>query len=183
MSNKAKTNLKTPKKTESPPATQTRQHPLLDLRQEVDSLFDNFFSSFSLGPFGRYGAEFDPFRRLGTALTSGRGFMPSADVTETDKEFRVSFELPGMDEGDIELSLRDGQLVVKGEKKEEKKTDDEDRHLMERHYGSIYRSLPLPKGVDEESVEATYEKGVLEVTLKKTETPEKTGKTVKIKTK
>jgi len=177
-----KKDLPKTKKTKAPPASQEEQHPLLGLRQEVDSLFDNFFSNFSLGPFARYRDDFDPFRKIGAALTPSHGFMPSMDVKETDKEFRVSAELPGMDEGDIELSLADGQLVIKGEKKEETKTDEEGHHLMERHYGSIYRSLAMPEEVDEDSVEATYDKGVLTVTLKKMESKKKAAKSVKIKT-
>ncbi len=183
MSTPAKKEMPTTKKTEALPASQVGQHPLLGLRQEVDSLFDNFFSNFSLGPFGRDRDLFDPFRKIGAAVTHSRGFTPSMDIKETDKEFRVSAELPGMEEGDIELSLADRKLVIKGEKKEEKKSDDEGLHLMERHYGSIYRSLPLPDGIDEDSVDATYDKGVLTVTLKKTESKGKKAKSVKIKTK
>ena len=182
MSTPAKKEMPTAKDTKTLPASHGEQHPLLGLRQEIDSLFDNFFSSFSLGPFGRDRDLFDPFRKIGAAVTPTRGFMPSMDIRETDKEFRVSAELPGMDEGDIELSLTDGQLVIKGEKKEEKKSDDEGHHLMERHYGSVYRSLPLPDGIDEDSIEATYDKGVLAVTLKKNETKKKAVKNVKIKT-
>lgn len=181
MSTALKKDLPTTEDKETRSVSLLAQHPLLGLRQEVDSLFDNFFSSFSLGPFGRYRDEFDPFRKLGTALSSARGFMPSMDIKETEKEFQVSVELPGMEEADIELALSDGQLVIKGEKKEETKSDDEGHHLMERHYGSIYRSLPLPDGVDEDSVEATYDKGVLTVTLKKIESKKKTVKNIKIK--
>jgi len=173
----------TPNDMETLPDPQAGQHPLLGLRQEVDSLFDNFFSSFSLGPFGRDHNLFDPFRRIGGAVTPKGGFMPSMDIKETDKEFRVSAELPGMEEADIELSLSDGQLVIKGEKKEETKSDEEGRHLMERHYGSIYRSLPLPDDVDEDSIEATYDKGVLAITLAKMLSKKKVVKSVKIKTK
>jgi HSP20 family protein len=182
MSSAVKKDPPASKDMETGPTSLVGQHPLLGLRQEVDSLFDNFFSSFSLGPFGSYASEFDPFRKLGTKLTSARGYMPSMDIKETDKEFKVSAELPGMDEADIELSLSDGRLVIKGEKKEEKKSEEEDHHLMERHYGSIYRSLPLPEGIIEDSIEAVYDKGILEITVKKSDTKEKVAKTVKIKT-
>ena len=92
--------MSTPVKKDLPTSedTHTGQHPLLGLRQEVDTLFDNFFSNFSLGPFGRYGADFDPFRKLGASLTHSHDLMPSIDVRETEKEFRISAELPGMDE-------------------------------------------------------------------------------------
>ena len=183
MSTALKKDLPITKDTETLPSSEVGQHPLLGLRQEVDSLFDNFFSSFSLGPFGRSRDVFDPFRKFGAAMTLGHGFMPSMDIRETDKEYRVSAELPGMKESDIELSLVDGQLVIKGEKKEEITSHDAGRQLMERHYGSIFRSLPLPDDVDEGSVEATYEAGVLSVTLKKTKSKKKAAKSINIKTK
>lgn len=165
------------------PAEGMERHPLLGLRQEVDTLFDNFFSNFTLGPFGRYASGFDPFRRVGTALAARSGFMPSMDIRENDEAFHISAELPGMCEDDIELTLGDGNLVIKGEKKEEKCTDEEDCHLMERHYGSIYRSMPLPDGINEDKVEAEFTNGVLEITMPKSAKKEKAEKTVKIKSK
>ena len=162
-----------PAKKDLPPSeiTHPRHHPLLGLRQEVDSLFDNFFTHFSL----------DPFRRMDLGLMRSPDLMPSMDVKETDKELRVSAELPGMNEEDIELSLNDGKLIIKGEKKEENLTENENRHLTERRFGSIYRSLALPDDVDEDSVEATYDKGILMVTLKKVKSKGKKNKTVKIR--
>lgn len=183
MSNAAKKDTPIAKDKETLPASQAEQHPLLGLRQEIDSLFDNFFSSFSLGPFGRDHDLLDPFRKFGATFSHTRGLMPSMDIKETDKEFRISVELPGMEEGDAELSLTDGQLVIKGEKKEESKSDEEGHYLMERRYGSVYRSFPLPDGVDEDSIEATYDKGILAITLKKLESEKKTAKSVKIKIK
>lgn len=182
MSTSLKKDSPTTRDTGSNIAPHLGKHPLLELRREVDSLFENFFSNFSLGPFGRDRDLFDAFRKFGPTATSGYDLMPSMDVKETDTEFHVSAELPGMEEDDIELTLADGQLVIKGQKKEETKSDDDGHHLMERRYGSIYRSLPLPDGVDENSVEATYDKGVLNVTLKKTKSKKKAARSVKIKT-
>jgi len=162
------------------PASGMEQHPLLSLRQEVDNLFDNFFSSFSLGPFGRRAFELDPFRRLGTHLMA-REMMPSMDIRETDKEFRVTAELPGMDESDIEVTLSGGMLVIKGEKKEGKTEKGENMHLTERRYGSIYRSLPIPDGVDEDKVDASFAKGILKVSMKKRPSTVKPVKKVKVK--
>ncbi len=165
------------------PEAKGEHHPLLGLRQEVDSLFDNFFSNFSLGPFGRNPDEFNLFPKMSTATILNRGFTPSMDVTETDDEFLISAELPGMNEKDIDLSLTDGQLVIKGEKKDERETKEEGRHLMERHYGSIYRSMPLPEGIDEDTIDATYDKGILSITVKKTEGTKKETRRVEVKTK
>jgi HSP20 family protein len=172
---------KAPAETKGVPApSDAEQHPLLSLRQEVDNLFDNFFSNFSLGPFGRRAFEFDPFRRFGGHLMV-RDMMPSMDIRESDKEFHLTAELPGMDEGDIEVTLSDGMLVIKGEKKEEKSEKGENMHLTERRYGSIYRSLPLPEGIDENKVDAHFARGVLEISMKKKPNTVKPARKVKIK--
>ena len=179
MSKAAKKVLPATKDVENKIAFHLGKHPLHELRHEVDSLFDNFFSNFSLGSFGRGHDLLDPIRKAAPA----RDLMPSMDVTETDKEFRASAEMPGMDEGDIDLAITDHQLIIKGEKKEETKSNEEGHRLMERHYGSIYRSVALPDGVDEDSVDATYEKGVLTVTMKKAKSKKKAAKSIKIKSK
>lgn len=163
------------------PAKRDLQHPLLGLRHEVDSLFDNFFSSFSMGPFGRSGFELDPFRRIGRTLTATHEMIPSMDVRDTDKEIRITAELPGMDKKDLEITLSDGVLVIKGEKKEEMKEEKENSLLTERHYGSIYRSMHIPEGIDEANVDATFMNGVLSITLPKADMPKKEAMKVEIK--
>ncbi len=163
------------------PAKQEIHHPLMGLRHEVDTLFDNFFSNFSLGPFGRSGFELDPFRRLGATLTARHEMIPTMDVRETDTEIRISAELPGMDKKDIEVTLSDGILVIKGEKKEETKKEDENALLTERHYGSVYRSMHVPEVVDEANIDATFINGILTIILPKTDMPEKSAMKVEIK--
>ena len=138
-------------------------NPLSALRAEVDSLFDSFIGglpAFS-GMFGSSG---------------GRGFAltPHMDVTETDKEIVVEAELPGIDEKDVSLSLQDGVLTIRGEKKHERDEQKENYRMMERRYGSFHRSVRLPDTVDEDKVEATFNNGVLKVSLPKR--PEAIGK-------
>ena len=146
----------------SVPAGREDDHPFALLRREMDSLFDNFFGGFDMEPFeGRLGP-----------------FNPKVDVTETDKEIRVSAELPGMDEKDIEVSLQKDALTIKGEKKEEKEDKGKDYYKMERSYGSFSRTIPLPVEVDTEKIEAAFKKGVLTVTLPKT--PKAVAETKKI---
>ena len=118
----------------------------------MDSLFDNFYRGFDIGPFES---------RLGA-------FSPKVDVTENDKEIKISAELPGMDEKDIEVSLHNDMLTIKGEKKEEKEDKGKDYYRMERSYGSFLRTIPLPAEVETDKVEAKFKKGVLSITLPKT---------------
>lgn len=93
---------------------------------------------------------------------------PRADMSETDSEYEVTVELPGLDQKDIELTITDRALVLKGEKNAEKKTDEKDYHFTERSYGSIRRQFALPSDVDRDAMKASFAKGVLKVTLPKT---------------
>ena len=182
MSVKVKTPEKTPE-TEAPvPTVPTRetQHPLMTLRQDVDQLFDGFFKGFSFGPFGR-AFEVDPFRKMETHLRAPEKMMPKADIVETDKAFVLTAEMPGMAEDDIEVTLTDERLTIKGEKKAEVNEEHDNVHLMERHYGTVIRTFPVPDAVMGDKVDAAFDKGVLTITMpkKKNTTP----KTRKIKVK
>lgn len=157
-------------------AQRAAQHPLLTLREEVDSLFDDFFSGFHLGPFGRHGLELEPLRRMERVLGSIGGAAPRMDVSETAKNFELCAELPGMDEKDIEVTLSDGTLTIEGEKREEKEKETTDYHLTERHFGSIRRSFKIPETVDEDKITASFRKGVLTLTMPKTKTRGKAKK-------
>ncbi len=125
------------------------ENPFGLLRREVDELFDTYLG------FGRPGRRPD---RDG-------GF----EVSETDDEIRVRAELPGMDEKDIEVALEDGMLTIRGERKREKETRKRNYHVSEMSYGSYGRTIPLPAEVDKEKVEARFKRGVLTLTLPKTE--------------
>lgn len=160
-------------------------HPLLALRQEVDQLFDNFFSGFTLGPFGQRqpGA---PSVGRGESLLSTFGSrwserFPKMDVSETDDMLKASIEVPGMDEKDVSLTIDGNILTVKGERKEERKEEKENYSLNERHYGAIERSFRLPDTADQDKIEAVLKKGILSLTVPKTATPEKTTRKVEIK--
>ena len=106
-------------------------------------------------------------------------FGPAVDVAESDKEYRVSVELPGMTRDDIEVTISEGRLVVTGEKKREHKEEGEDYLRVERSYGSFHRTIPLPASVDQSAVEASFKGGVLTVRLPKTQ--ETKGKKVQIR--
>jgi HSP20 family protein len=96
-----------------------------------------------------------------------RGWMPAVDVFEKEDRFVVKAELAGMKEDDIDVSVVADTLSIKGEKKSETEVKEEDYYRCERSYGSFYRSIPLPSNVDADKIEASFEDGVLEVTLPK----------------
>jgi HSP20 family protein len=92
---------------------------------------------------------------------------PTVDVSETDKKITVKAELPGMDPTDINLSVEDHHMTLKGEKKVEKKKDHEKEHWRECHYGAFSRTFHLPENVDTKKIKAKMKNGLLEITLPK----------------
>ena len=96
-----------------------------------------------------------------------RGWAPAVDMIDRKDEIVLRADLPGLDEKDIEVTVQDGSLTVRGERKEEKEEKKEDYYCSERSYGAFTRTLMLPEGVDRDGVKATFTKGVLEVHLPK----------------
>jgi HSP20 family protein len=105
---------------------------------------------------------------------------PAVDVVEKETAYEITAELPGMDEKNIELTVADDMLTIKGEKREEREEKKKDYYLSERRFGSFERSFRLPEGVESDKVEASFKKGVLTVTLPKTPEAQKKSKEKKI---
>lgn len=119
------------------------------LQREIDRVFDSFTQNWPSLDF------------------RASDLTPSMDVAESDKDIEVTAELPGLEEKDVEVNVADGVLTIKGEKKAEKEEKDKNYHRVERSYGSFYRSLQLPAGVDAAAIKATLKNGVLKVTVTK----------------
>jgi HSP20 family protein len=100
--------------------------------------------------------------------TMEMGWAPAIEVLEKEDKFVVKAELPGMKEEDIDISVVGDTLTIKGERKAESEVKEEDYYCCERSYGSFSRSIALPSSVDAKKIEASYENGVLEVSLPKT---------------
>jgi HSP20 family protein len=100
---------------------------------------------------------------------AGREWLPAFDVAETEDEVIVKAELPGMAVEEIDITLTDGLLTIKGEKKREKEDKKENFHRIERRYGSFSRTFSLPVEVKADGIDASYKNGVLTVTLPKAE--------------
>ena len=96
-------------------------------------------------------------------------FVPSIDVSETDDKFLISAELPGMSKDDININLENNRLSITGERSFEKEDKGKKYHRVETKYGSFERSFQLPDNVDQESINATYENGLLEISIQKSE--------------
>lgn len=141
--------------------------PLDSFHREVDDLFNNFFRDWDVTPFKE--------------MTSYAAAAPSMDVTEDDKAFTVTAELPGMTEKDFEVTLVDGVLSIKGEKKFDEGKNEGSYRWSERRYGRFERSLTLPPNVNTNYVEARYDNGVLRLSLPKVIEPEKQPKRIAVK--
>jgi HSP20 family protein len=131
--------------------------PFAAMRAEMDRVFDSF-----LGPsfFGRWRAPAIDAEPAEIA-------SPKVDVRENDKEFLFEAELPGIDEKDVQITVRDGMLSLKGEKKSERDEKKDAYHLVERSYGSFERSFRLPDIADQEKIAANFEKGILRIVVPK----------------
>ena len=120
----------------------------------------------------------DPFRELasffenfteptGKDQLAAGNFVPPVDVYEDEQNLVLKLEAPGVNEGDINVSVENNTLTVRGERKFEKEEKEENFHRIERRYGSFLRTFRLPNTVDSEKVEASYDKGILKITLAK----------------
>ncbi|WP_375565823.1 Hsp20/alpha crystallin family protein [Oceaniradius stylonematis] len=142
-------------------------NPVALLQRDMNRVFEDFWSRFDR-----------PFAGTNGALT---GFGPTTDVTETDKAIEVAIELPGLEEKDVEVNLTDDVLTIRGEKKHESEDKRKGVYISERAWGSFYRMVPLPPGVDTDKASADFKRGVLTVTLPKT--PEAQAKVKRIEVK
>jgi HSP20 family protein len=147
-------------------------HPLFDLRNEIDTLFDRFFSGSLLGPFA--GLEAQPLRRR------FGGIMPKVDVSESDGEIQIVAELPGLKQDDVNLSLEDDVLTLRGETQDSHEEKEKHYHLTERNYGRFERSFQLPETVDRERISAKFENGLLTVILPKSPKAKPSTKRIEI---
>src|SRR4051812_14788549 len=126
--------------------------PLVSFRREVDRMFDSFF---------------DGFGTRALAPAGWQGLNPAVDVRESDNQLVITAEVPGVDEKNVEVTLTDNVLTIKGEKKAEHEQKNGDASYMERRYGAFSRSLRLPFAIKDEQVDAKYDKGVLIITIPK----------------
>lgn len=147
------------------PSSQENENPVVSFQRALNSLFDDFFKGFDLSPFeGKAGL-----------------FNPSIDMTEDDREIRITAELPGIDEKDIEVNLSKEALTIKGQKTQEKEEKGRESYYMERSYGSFQRVIQLPAEVMADKIDANFKKGVLTIKLPKAAKEIREQKKIQIK--
>jgi HSP20 family protein len=123
--------------------------PFSTLHRQIDRLFEDF-------------GHWPALQGLGLGSSS-----PRINVSETESALEVEAELPGLDEKDVEVVLNEDILTIKGERKDEREEKKKDYHLTERSYGSFQRSIRLPYDIDPGTISASFNKGLLKITLPK----------------
>ena len=157
----------------APPAQTTAPDIWQSFRGEMDRLFDRFGF-----PSLRRVFDIEPSWRSASSF----GFSaPAIDMSEDERAYKVSAELPGINAKDIDVSVSGDTLVLKGEKRQEKEEKDKNYHFSERTYGSFQRSFQLPSSVDRDKVAADFSKGVLTITLPKTAEAQKPVKKIAVR--
>lgn len=122
---------------------------------------------------------YEPLRNFGTRMAEW--MAPASDASSDDAAYRITMELPGVEEKDIDLSVNDGLLTVKGEKNTEHEEKSETWFFTERQYGAFSRSFRLPADADADNIDAKLKDGVLSLTIPKRETAEPNGRKIDIK--
>ena len=147
------------------------------MRTEMDRLFDRFAGGLGM-PSLRRMFDVEPALRYDSTFTMP---LPAVDVVEDEVAYKVTAELPGMTEKEIEVVVSGDTLTLKGEKRQEKEQKDRNYYLSERSYGSFQRSFLVPEGVDRDKVAADFSKGVLTVTMPKTAKAVEQQKKIEVK--
>ncbi len=157
-------------------APEDRWDPLGSFRQEIDRLFEDF----DLRPLGWARPMRSP--RLAGALDRVQNWVlaPAMDMAETESGYQLTAELPGLDADDVQVTVANGMLTISGEKKEEAGDKKPGYVMSERRYGAFRRSFRLPEEIDADAIAAEFSKGVLTLTLPRSETARTEQKTIKV---
>jgi HSP20 family protein len=155
----------------SEPAVRNERDPVGMLQSDVNRAVGDFLRLFSVPPFSGF-----------PAAVPDSGAAMQVDVTETDKAVKISAELPGIKEEDIDVRLSDGMLIISAEKKSDRDAEENGYILRERSFGRVERALPLPDGVDANAAKATFKGGVLSVTIPKTKEAQSGAKRISVRT-
>lgn len=138
---------------------------MLDIQRGINKIFDNFFR----------GGLFEDDEMVQSAWT------PSVDIAEKNDSYSVKVELPGVKKDDVKITLQDNVLTIRGEKKQEKESNDQNYHRVERSYGMFQRSFTLPTSVKADKIDAEYRDGILAISLPKAEEAKPKQIEVKVK--
>ena len=127
------------------------------MADEMDRMFEGFgLPTMGLGSWGG-----------GSPWTRSEGFLPQVEMAERDGKLVITADLPGLTKDDVKVEMTNDSIIIEGERKSGNETREQGMYRSERSYGSFYRAIPLPEGIDASGCNATFKDGVLEVTLPK----------------
>lgn len=158
---------------EKKPLYPGRHHdPMLQIHRDIDHLFDQFFRGWGMPRMGGFGHLGD---FAGDTL-----LRPKVDLSGADKEYQLTVEIPGVSEKDVSVDISNNVMTIKGEKKLEKEEKEKNYYRIERSYGSFQRVLSLPEDVDQDGIKASFNNGVLTITMPRKALPKGEVKQVEI---
>ena len=169
--------VKTDEKAANVPSTTQAWPAFLSLRREMDRLFDDFGRGFWPLPTRRSMFDIEPMWQPEATWEAS----PAVDIAESEKAYELTAELPGMDEKNIEVKVANGNLIIKGEKQEDKEEKKKDYYMRERSFGSFERRFEIPESVDADKIDASFKKGVLTLTLPKKLEAQEPAKKIEVK--
>jgi HSP20 family protein len=150
-----------------------QQNPIIQLHRKMNQLFDTTFRGFGLPSFGLE-MPLAHFARSGL-------IKPQVNISANDKTYEITLEIPGVDQKDVRLELTGNNMIISGQKQQEKEDKDKNYYRMERSYGSFRRVLSLPEDAAQEDVKARFKNGVLTITLARKALPKSAVKQIEIK--
>ncbi|MDX1588646.1 MAG: Hsp20/alpha crystallin family protein [Oleiphilaceae bacterium] len=135
--------------------------PFYSMQQQINQMFDDFSRRFGMPSLTTPGA--------GLMGSESGFFRPSVDIKENRDQYQINVDLPGVNKDDVQVTLEQDALVIRGERHQERESDDDNYQFVERHYGSFQRVLDLPADADPDSLKAQYEDGVLKIRINRLE--------------
>ncbi|WP_420427348.1 Hsp20/alpha crystallin family protein [Algiphilus sp.] len=150
------------------------EHPLARMHREMDRLFEDVFSSFGIP---------DPLMRGSLPQPGGSWsnmLRPQLDISENDTGYTITVEIPGVERDDVDISVDDGTLLIRGEKRQSEEHHAGDFHAVERNYGRFQRVLDLPEDADEAQIAARFKDGVLSVHVPRRADAEQRGRRIEV---
>lgn len=164
---------RTANKSKMPVTQSSLSHPVMQLHDEFNRLFDNVFKQFGMSPLLSSSHHT-------SSLLGNSDFWPSLNISSDGKTYLVTLDVPGMKQADMEIEVRGGILAIKGQKQEE--VEDKERYFyrVERSYGVFQRTLDLPEDANADDINATMQDGVLSLTIPRNETKDKQVKRIAI---
>ena len=150
-----------------------RGSPFSEIQRAINQIFDEFSQKIEMP--GRRWSEPSPW-----GLDFFEHHWPMIDISETDNEIQLTAELPGVNKEDLEVTIDNDRLTIRGEKKKQQEKSGQGYYRLERHYGSFHRSIPLPCEVESDQVDASFKGGILTVVLQKTRAAQERTKRIKV---